>query len=95
MPRVLEAHLQPLAGAVVLIIDRQAYQPSERWTDSLQDQARLEALIDTAKKPAPAGQHRLLTSPFRYQTLRSGSRFTAAGQRKLFDGARGLGSVLA
>ena len=95
MPCVLEAHLQPLAGAVVRITDRQGYQASERWTDSLQDQARLEALIDTVKPPAPQGQHRLLTTPFRYPPLRSGSRFTAADQRELFYGARGLGTVLA
>ncbi|MEA5474659.1 RES domain-containing protein [Synechococcus sp. CCY9201] len=50
---VLEAHLQPLAGAVVRI------------------------------------------TPFRYPPLRSGSRFTAADQRELFYGARGLGTVLA
>ena len=95
MPCVLEAHLQPLTGAVVRITDRQGYQASERWTDSLQEQARLEALIDTVKPPAPAGQHRLLTTPFRYPPLRSGSRFTAADQRELFYGARGLGTVLA
>ncbi|MFM8662059.1 MAG: hypothetical protein ACKOCI_12125, partial [Cyanobium sp.] len=52
---------------------------SERWTDSLQDQARLEALIDTVKPPAPEGQHRLLITPFRYPPLRSGSR--SAGLR--------------
>ena len=95
MPCVLEAHLQPLTGAVVRITDRQGYQASERWTDSLQEQARLEALIDTVKPPAPPGQHRLLTTPFRYPPLRSGSRFTAADQRELFYGARGLGTVLA
>lgn len=95
MPCVLEAHLQPLAGAVVRITDRQGYQASERWTDSMQEQARLEALIERVKPPAPPGQHRLLTTPFRYPPLRSGSRFTAADQRELFYGARGLGTVLA
>jgi hypothetical protein len=78
---------------VVRITDRQGYQASERWTDTLQDQAQLEALIDTVKLPAPVGQHRLLTTPFRYPPLRSGSRFTAADQRELFDGARGLATV--
>jgi len=95
MPCVLEAHLQPLTGAVVRITDRQGYQASERWTDSLQDQARLEALIDTVKPPAPVGQHRLLTTPFRYPPLRSGSRFTSADQRELFYRASGLATVLA
>ena len=95
MPCVLEAHLQPLSGAVVRITDRQGCQASERWTDSLQEQARLEALIDTVKPPAQPGQHRLLTTPFSYPPLRSGSRFTAANQRELFYGARGLGTVLA
>ena len=95
MPCVLEAHLQPLTGAVVRITDRQGYQASERWTDSLQEQARLEALIERVKPPASPGQHRLLTTPFRYPPLRSGSRFTAADQRELFYGARGLGTVLA
>lgn len=94
MPCVLEVHL-PLAGSVVRITDRQGYQASERWTDSLQDQARLEALIDTVKPPAPVGQHRLLTTPFRYPPLLSGSRFTTADQRELFVGARGLATVLA
>ena len=86
MPCVLEAHLQPLAGAVVRITDRQGYQASERWTESLQEQARLEALIERVKPPAPPGQHRLLTTPFRYPPLLSGSRFTAADQRELFYG---------
>lgn len=95
MPCVLESHLQPLTGPVVRITDRQGYQASERWTDSLQEQARLELLIERVKPPAPPGQHRLLTTPFRYPPLRSGSRFTAADQRELFYGARGLGTVLA
>jgi hypothetical protein len=55
----------------------------------------LEALIERVKPPVPLGQHRLLTTPFRYPPLRSGSRFTAADQRELFYGARGLGTVLA
>lgn len=81
---------------MVRITDRQGFQASERWTDSLRDQARLEALIDTLKPPAPVGQHRLLSTPFRYPPLRNrGSRFTAADQRELFDGARSLATVLA
>ena len=91
----LQAAIQPLAGSVVRITDRQGYQASERWTDSLQEQVLLEALIERVKSPAPPGQHRLLTTPFRYPPLRSGSRFTAADQRELFYGARGLGTVLA
>ena len=89
----LQAAIQPLAGSVVRITDRQGYQASERWTDSLQSQVLLEALIERVKPPAPPGQHRLLTTPFRYPPLRSGSRFTAADQRELFYGARGLGTV--
>jgi hypothetical protein len=84
-----------VGGVVVRITDRQGYQASERWTDSLQDQAWLEALIETVKPPAPQGQHRPLTTLFRYPPLRSGSRFTAADQRELFYGARALGTVLA
>ena len=93
--RHLQAAIQPLAGSVVRITDRQGYQASERWTDSLQEQVLLEALIERVKPPTPPGQHRLLTTPFRYPPLRSGSRFTAADQRELFYGARGLGTVLA
>lgn len=91
----LQASLQPLRGAVVRITDRQGYQASERWTTSLQEQVRLEALIERVKPPAPPGQHQLLTTPFRYPPLRNGSRFSTADQREMFYGARGLSTVLA
>ncbi len=38
----LQAALQSLAGSVVRITDRQGYQASERWTDSLRDQFLVE-----------------------------------------------------
>ena len=95
MPEHLLAHARPLAGTVVRITDRQGYQATERWTSSVAAQARLEALIETAKPPALLGQHRLLSTPFRYPPLRSGSRFTPADERELFYAARALNTVLA
>ena len=95
MPEHLRAHFRPLAGPVVRITDRQGYQATERWTNSVGEQARLEALIDNVKPPALPGQHRLLTTPFRYPPLRSGSRFTPADERELFYAARALSTVLA
>jgi hypothetical protein len=94
---LLLPHIQPLAGGVVRITDRQGYRASERWTETLAEQARLEALIETVKPPLPAGvaQHRLLITPFRYPPLRCGSRFTPPDQREMFYGARSLATVLA
>jgi len=106
MPCVVSPeHLVPLDGVVFRITDRQGYQATERWSRSLAEQARLEALITRVKPPLPvdwpeadAGrplpEHRLLLTPFRYPPLANGSRFSPADTRELFYAARSLATVL-
>jgi hypothetical protein len=61
-----------------------------RLVDTLDEQADLERLLESSKPALPAGSeglHWLLTTPFRYPPLPSGSRFRAANQPGVFYGA--------
>jgi hypothetical protein len=77
--------LEPLAGPVVRITDRQGEGGSAALVESLAEQVRLELLIDQVKPPLPSDwpeaqaglpvpSHSLLLRPFRYPPLPSGSR---------------------
>lgn len=70
-----------------------------RITDTLEEQAVLEELIDEVKPPIPLGcegLHYLLYTPFRYAPYPNGSRFRRAGQREgVFYAAEQLSTALA
>lgn len=70
-----------------------------RITDTLEEQALLEDLIDEVKPPIPdgcEGLHYLLYTPFRYAPYPNGSRFRRAAQRDgVFYAAEQLSTALA
>jgi hypothetical protein len=83
----LEFSAAPYRHQVWRFVESQAAAATIRITDSLDEQARLEQLLDHSKPAWPAacaGLHYLLATPFRYAPYPKGSRFRAAGQR---DGA--------
>ena len=68
-----------------------------RLTDTLPEQALLEAILEASKPPLPAGAgklHYLLATPFRYRP-RAGSRFRAPFEAGVWYGAEHLRSALA
>jgi hypothetical protein len=59
------------------VVEAQHQVSTRKLVDSLEEQALLEQLIETAKPPSRAGTrlHVLLSTPFRYPPLPHGSRF--------------------
>jgi hypothetical protein len=81
-------------------VEAQHVVSTAKLTDTLEEQAILERLIEAAKPPLPrerafAGRHFLLTTSFRYPPLRHGSRFATRAERALWYGAHDLRTVLA
>ncbi|UCH30661.1 MAG: RES family NAD+ phosphorylase, partial [Myxococcales bacterium] len=73
---------------------------TRKLVDSDDEQQTLEALIDTAKPPWPAGRrfvglHYLLATPFRHPPLRYGSRFGTRRELGIFYCAEIQPTVLA
>jgi hypothetical protein len=68
-PTALASELGSYRGAVWRVVEAQHRISTNRLADSLEDQARLEALAEAAKPDLPKeaqGLHYLLASPFRY-----------------------------
>ena len=77
-----EAH--PYAGSVWRLVESQSQIATVRITDTLDEQARLEALLDRTKPTWPVkceGMDFLLATPFRYWPYPNGSRFRRAQQQ--------------
>lgn len=77
-------HLRPWR-----VVEAQHLVSTRKLVDSLEEQAVLERLIDTAKPPdQTAGRlHFLLATPFRYPPLRHGSRFGTRHERGIWYGS--------
>jgi hypothetical protein len=71
------------------VVEAQHQVSTRKLVDSLEEQALLEQLIETAKPPHRAGPrlHVLLTTPFRYPPLRHGSRFGTRHEPGIWYGA--------
>lgn len=83
----LSSEARPYAGKVWRVVEQQYIAATMVLTDTLEEQARLEQLLEETKPllpPACRGMDFLLATPFRYQPYPYGSRFRRAGQR---DGA--------
>jgi len=80
--RPIAADLPELAleGTVLRLVQQQGIDSLTPLVDNLEQLARLEALVETSKPPAPA--------PFRYPPLRHGSRFGSRQRRGIFYGSR-------
>ncbi|ODS58562.1 MAG: hypothetical protein ABS36_03240 [Acidobacteria bacterium SCN 69-37] len=79
------------------VVESQHHVSTRKLVDSLEEQAVLEQLIETAKPPDPrAGRlHVLLSTPFRYPPLPHGSRFGTRRERSLWYGADELRTAFA
>lgn len=83
-----------LAGTVLRLVQQQGIDSLGPLVDNLDQLARLEALVEANKPPAPADlrsdgpHHLLLITPFRYPPLRHGSRFGSRQERGIFYGSR-------
>jgi hypothetical protein len=85
-PDALRSEFRPFKGHCWRVVESQYVISTVPLVDTLDEQARLEELLDETKPPVPPAcrhLHPLLYTPFRY-TPRHGSRFRRAGQR---DGA--------
>jgi len=82
-PIALASELRDYRGEVWRVVEAQHRISTNRLANSLEDQARLEALAEAAKPGLPAaahGLHYLLASPFRYGHGNA-SRFRRADER--------------
>ncbi|HQV05052.1 MULTISPECIES: RES family NAD+ phosphorylase [Novosphingobium] len=82
-PTALASELRSYSGKVWRVVEAQHRISTNRLADSLEDQARLEALAEAAKPDLPRsahGRHYLLASPFRYGHG-TASRFRRADER--------------
>jgi len=81
------------------MVESQSRASTLPLTDTLEEQALLEQLIEEVKPPFPpdcAGLHYLLATPFRYAPYPHGSRFRRAGQRTgVFYGSRRIETAAA
>jgi len=88
----------PLSGALWRLVENQEQVATLGYVDSLEEQAVLEELLETAKPPLPPGTerlHYLLKSPFRYPPLPWGSRFGRVHEPGIFYGGLEVETTLA
>jgi RES domain-containing protein len=82
-PAALSSELRPLSGQPWRVVEAQHRVSTMKLVDTLEEQARLEVLLDETKPPVPADcqeLHYLLSTPFRYGApYPTGSRFRRAG----------------
>jgi hypothetical protein len=71
------SEVRPLRLTALRVVEAQHQVSTRKLVDSLEEQALLEQLIETAKPPdrVPGRLHVLLSTPFRYPPLVHGSRF--------------------
>jgi len=89
-----------VSGPAWRAVESQHVTSTRKLVDSDDEQQVLEALIDTAKPPWPAGRrfvglHYLLATPFRHPPLRYGSRFGTRRERGIFYCAEAQATVFA
>ncbi len=79
----LASSARPIAGRSWRFVEAQHLVSTLKLTDTLQEQRRLEEIIDGTKPRVPAEcrhLHFLLYTPFRYGVYPKGSRFRRAGR---------------
>lgn len=81
-PDALASERRPYKAKVWRVVEAQHVVSTLKVVDTLDEQAILEAEIETVKPPLPdeaAGLHWLLAAPFRHRPYPYGSRFRRAG----------------
>jgi hypothetical protein len=91
------SELRPLRLTARRVVESQHQVSTRKLVDTLEEQAVLEDLIESAKPPMPAGRrlHYLLATPFRYPPLRRGSRYGGRHERGIWYGSETLRAALA
>lgn len=87
-----------LQGSLLRVVESQEEIATTRIVDNMQEQARLEQLLEGSKPSLPADAqklHYLLATPFRYPPLKHGSRFGRSFEPSLFYGAMSIPTALA
>jgi hypothetical protein len=95
-----DSEIAPLTATVYRVVESQTLISTRKLTDSDEEQAVLEALVESVKPklpdtPAFAGLHYLLATPFRHPPLRHGSRFGTRTEASLFYGSLSLPTAFA
>jgi len=88
----------PISGALWRLVENQEQVATLGYVDSLEEQALLEALLETAKPPPPPGTenlHYLLRTPFRYPPLPWGSRYVRRHEPGIFYAGLDIATTLA
>jgi hypothetical protein len=96
-PRALASEARLYAQTLWRVVEAQHTASTMRLTDSLEEQALLEAVLEESKPalPAPVRRlHYLLATPYRYRP-HVGSRFRAALEPGVWYGAEALRTALA
>jgi hypothetical protein len=96
-PRALASEARLYAQTLWRVVEAQHTASTMRLTDSLEEQALLETVLEESKPPLPPAVqrlHYLLATPFRYRP-HIGSRFRAALEPGVWYGAEALRTALA
>jgi hypothetical protein len=96
-PRALASEAHAYARALWRVVETQHTASTMRLTDSLEEQAALEIVLEESKPPLPPTVrrlHYLIATPFRYRP-HLGSRFRAALEPGVWYGAEALRTALA
>ena len=95
----LASEARPYRRNVWRVVETQFRAATMRITDTLEEQAILEDVLEESKPALPpdcAGLHYLLATPFRYAPYPHGSRFRRAGQPEgAFYAAEALATAMA
>lgn len=85
------AGIRPLAAALWRGVEAQHFVSTMKLVDSLGEQEELEGILEASKPAVPtaAGQHYLLSTPFRYPSPHP-SRFRPAGALGIWYGAESV-----
>jgi len=98
-PAELSSSATPYGGEIWRMVESQSRASTLKLTDTLEEQALLEEMIEEVKPPFPKscdGLHYLLKTPFRYAPYPHGSRFRRAGQSEgVFYAARRIETAVA
>lgn len=89
-PHAVSSEAKPWAALAWRIVEAQHVASTMKTVDDATEQDILEMLLESSKPPQPAATARLdylLATPFRYDPLRSGSRFRGVNDPGVFSGA--------
>ena len=97
-PRAVSSEASDWRASVWRVVEAQHVASTMKVVDNAAEQDLLETLLETSKPPFPedAGElDYLLATPFRYDPIRSGSRFRGVSDPGVFYGAESVSTACA